>query len=66
MSVSRRRFLQSSTALAAGLPTVQPLKAATLAADRAEARFANGVLTVEIPRIVDEATRPRTITVKAG
>jgi HSP20 family protein len=34
-------------------------------ADKAEARFTKGVLTVEIPRRVDEKNRPRAIPVKA-
>jgi HSP20 family protein len=34
-------------------------------ADKAEARFAKGVLTVEIPRKVDEKNKPRSIPVKA-
>jgi len=37
-----------------------------VAGDRAEARFSNGVLTVEIPRIVDERTKARTIPVKGS
>jgi HSP20 family protein len=37
-----------------------------VASDRAEAKFANGVLTVEIPRIVDERSKPRSIPVKNG
>jgi HSP20 family protein len=32
--------------------------------DKAEARYANGVLTVRIPK--DEAARPRRIAVKAS
>lgn len=33
--------------------------------DKADAKFSKGVLTVEIPRKVDEKTRPRTVPVKA-
>jgi HSP20 family protein len=39
---------------------------ADILADKVEARFANGMLNVEIPRKVDERNRPRTIAVKAG
>jgi HSP20 family protein len=35
-------------------------------AEKAEAKFARGVLTVEIPRQVDERNRPRTIPVKSA
>jgi HSP20 family protein len=37
---------------------------ADVLADKAEAKFAKGVLTVEIPRQVDERNKPRTIPVK--
>lgn len=35
-------------------------------ADKAEARFTKGVLTVEIPRKVDEKNKPRAIPVKSS
>ena len=38
---------------------------ADVAFDKAEAKFSKGVLTVEIPRKVDEKNRPRTVPVKA-